>query len=159
MRSMFLPVAALALIGASDEAEIETLHPDPPLMAEEVLERFKGQLNGNTIKIYDGKDVVTIREFLRRNDCRDRLDYAQADPDAEGHAPRPDEPSVTFTDRPLYRRGPGSPENPPLAIYAVDRRENGCGVMVMMGKPDDVRPLPSLSADDHRLMPADGDED
>jgi hypothetical protein len=42
---------------------------------------------------------------------------------------------------PMLEREPASPERP-LAIYAVDRRENGCSVMVMMGNPADIRHVP-----------------
>ncbi len=59
--------------------------------------------------------------------CRDRINHAR---DATGQ-PK------------LFRREPASPERP-LAIYAVDRKYDGCSVMVMMGDPDDVRPLPEV---------------
>jgi len=37
---------------------------------------------------------------------------------------------------------PAEPRDNEFLIWAVDRRENGCGVMVMMGDPDDVRQVP-----------------
>ena len=42
--------------------------------------------------------------------------------------------------RPQFRREP-APAEKPLAIYAVDRREDGCPMIVMLGNPDDVRPM------------------
>jgi hypothetical protein len=29
-------------------------------------------------------------------------------------------------------------------IWAVDRRENGCAVLVAKGDPDDIRPIPKV---------------
>lgn len=42
---------------------------------------------------------------------------------------------------PLLDRGPASPDKP-HRIYAVDKRIDGCAVMVMHGDVTDVRPLP-----------------
>ena len=61
----------------------------------------------------------------RGEECRDRIVHAR---DALGQPP-------------LLRREPASPERP-LAIYAVDRTQDGCSVLVMMGDPDDIRPMP-----------------
>lgn len=55
---------------------------------------------------------------------------------------------------PLLQREPASPEKP-QAIYAVDRRQDGCSVMVMMGDPDDVRPLPLPAEGPPQVIPAD----
>ena len=44
---------------------------------------------------------------------------------------------------PRVQREPAAPEEA-MAIWAVDRREKGCGVMVMMGDLNDVRPLPEV---------------
>jgi len=60
-----------------------------------------------------------------RTTCRDRINHARA---ASGQPP-------------LLRRGPASP-NDPVMIYAVDRRQDGCAVMVVKGDPGDIRPLP-----------------
>ncbi|MGB3711086.1 MAG: hypothetical protein WA985_05305 [Erythrobacter sp.] len=59
--------------------------------------------------------------------CRDRISQAR---EASGQPP-------------LLRREPASPENP-LAIYAVDRTQDGCSVVVMMGEPEDIRPVPEV---------------
>lgn len=50
-------------------------------------------------------------------------------------------------------RQPASPGDP-LLIYAVDRREDGCPVLVMAHRPEDIRPVPDAS-DRPRLFPAD----
>ncbi|KPF65439.1 hypothetical protein IP79_03055 [Porphyrobacter sp. AAP60] len=59
-------------------------------------------------------------------ECRDRITQAR---EAAGKPP-------------LLDREPASPEKP-YHIYAVDRRQDGCAVMVMKGDPADIRPLPS----------------
>lgn len=41
-------------------------------------------------------------------------------------------------------RGTADPEEP-LMIYAVDRRQDGCAVLVVAGDPEDIRPLPEPS--------------
>ncbi len=48
---------------------------------------------------------------------------------------------ATTGEPPLLDRRPASPDRP-LAIYAVERLQDGCPVMVMMGNPGDVRPMP-----------------
>lgn len=61
-----------------------------------------------------------------RKTCRDRINHARA---ASG------QPS-------LMQRGPATPDDP-VMIYAVDRRQDGCAVMVVKGDPSDIRPLPA----------------
>ncbi|KPP93185.1 hypothetical protein [Erythrobacter sp. HL-111] len=41
----------------------------------------------------------------------------------------------------LMHRGPATSDDPPM-IYAVDRRQDGCTVMVVKGDPSEIRPLP-----------------
>jgi hypothetical protein len=53
---------------------------------------------------------------------------------------------------PMLEREPASPERP-LAIYAVDRRENRCSVMVMMGNPADIRPVPEGAESPIAIIP------
>ncbi|MGB3470082.1 MAG: hypothetical protein WBA51_04600 [Erythrobacter sp.] len=62
-------------------------------------------------------------------------------------------PPVAVSNKALFQRKPATPEKP-LAIYAVERRENGCAVMVMMGDINDVRPLPETDEQGYRLLPA-----
>ncbi|MEL6488209.1 MAG: hypothetical protein AAFQ13_13840 [Pseudomonadota bacterium] len=142
MRSLLVPIVALALMGAHDEAVVEIPQTDEPALLAEYQEKLEALKKRNpAAEANEG----SVTRMLERSACRDRLEQAE-----DGA------PSIRFIDRPLFQGRPDTPENPPLAIYAVDRREDGCGMMVMMGNPDDVRPVPSLDADDHRLMPAEG---
>ncbi|MEM6908802.1 MAG: hypothetical protein AAF494_08985 [Pseudomonadota bacterium] len=95
-------------------------------------------------------DLLNERRRAQTPGCRNRFERVQDVQRVEGF-------TIVAPNHPLLRRGPAAPERP-LAIYAVDRREDGCSVMVVMGNPDDVRPLPALEAEDHRLMPADEPE-
>lgn len=56
---------------------------------------------------------------------------------------------------PLLEREPASPEKP-HAIYAVDRKQDGCSVMVMMGNREDIRPLPGPMEGPLQMIPAEG---
>jgi hypothetical protein len=69
--------------------------------------------------------------------CRDRITMAR---EAAGQPP-------------LLDREPASPDKP-HRIYAVDKRIDGCSVMVAMGNPDDIRPLPAPSEGTVIMMPA-----
>ena len=145
MRSMLIPVAAIALMGASDEAAVELPKSDGPALSQDYEAQIKALIErDSTAGLAEGLAL----KGLTRSNCLDRLERAQDDA-GEGA-----DEAVVVSPGPLLRRGPGSPDTPPLAIYAVDRREGRCAVMVMMGDTDDVRPLPELSAEDHRLMPA-----
>lgn len=73
---------------------------------------------------------------LARTDCTDRI-----------HTIREE------SGQPTLDRQPASTEDT-LLIYAVDRREDGCPVLVMAHRPDDIRPVPAAS-DHPRLFPAD----
>jgi hypothetical protein len=69
-------------------------------------------------------------------ECRDRITHARA---AAGKPP-------------LLEREPASPAKP-YHIYAVDRRQDGCAVMVMKGDPADIRPLPARPDGLVRMIP------
>ncbi|MDC8753276.1 hypothetical protein OIK40_01315 [Erythrobacter sp. sf7] len=56
---------------------------------------------------------------------------------------------------PLLDRAPASPERP-HRIYAVDKRIDGCAVMVMHGDVSDIRPLPARPEGPVLQMPARG---
>lgn len=146
MRAGLIPALAFALVGASDEAEAPVPQPDQQSLVEEYRDKLEALKRRDTAaEIAQG----AVLQGLKPSNCNDRLERARDEA----------EEAVVITPGPLLRRGPNTPDSAPLAIYAVDRREGGCAVMVMMSEPKDVRPLPSISADDHRLMPADGDED
>lgn len=69
--------------------------------------------------------------------CRDIINKARAD---AGQAP-------------LLEPEPASPDKP-HHIYAVDRREGGCSVMVMAGAPGGIRPLPAPMEQPVQPIPA-----
>ncbi|MDJ0977695.1 MAG: hypothetical protein QNI87_04095 [Erythrobacter sp.] len=144
MRAVLIPVLAFACMGASDEAGVEIPQPDESALFGEYQEKLEALKKRN---LAAEPNEGSLTRLLQRSACRDRLERAQED------AQKP----LLVQPRPLLRRGPDTPEQPPLAIYAVDRRENGCGMMVMMGNPEDVRPVPVFNAEDHRLMPANAD--
>jgi hypothetical protein len=54
---------------------------------------------------------------------------------------------------PKLERDTASPDEP-LMIAAVDKRIDGCAVMVMHGNTSDVRPLPEFQEGQGQLMPA-----
>jgi hypothetical protein len=54
---------------------------------------------------------------------------------------------------PKLERDTASPDEP-LLIAAVDKRIDGCAVMVMHGNTSDVRPLPEFQEGSGQLMPA-----
>ena len=101
-----------------------------------------------TIKIIRRKDgVISEEEIPLRRSRKLPLAKSQAQCDQARMSAKNDGVESGF------RREPASPEKP-LAIYAVDRREDGCAVMVMMGNTDDVRPLPRISEGQALLLPA-----
>lgn len=96
------------------------------------------------ISIEDTKERVAIEtvervrpDAINDQNCRDKISNARQ----------------LLGQPPLLNREPASPTNPHL-IYAVDRRQDGCSVMVMKGDPDDIRPLPSRM-EGSPLLPAD----
>ena len=72
-----------------------------------------------------------------RATCRDRIEEVRA---ASGQPP-------------LIQRGPATPDEA-LLIYAVDRRQDGCAVMVVKGDPSDIRPVPEQRENAELLWPA-----
>lgn len=84
--------------------------------------------------------VPAIRELApiapTPEQCRDRITQAR---DAAGKPP-------------LLDRGPASPDRP-YHIYAVDKRIDGCAVMMMHGDVNDVRPIPQRAEVVGRIIP------
>ena len=90
----------------------------------------------------DTRDVTTpvIRSLSPSPEfCRERITHARE----------------TSGQPPLKDRGPASADNPYL-IHAVDKRIDGCAVMVMMGDAKDIRPLPAKPEGPVLLIPAAG---
>lgn len=78
-----------------------------------------------------------LQPFTRSDEqCRDVISHARQE------AGKP----------PLLEREPASPDKP-YHIYAVDRRQDGCAVMVMHGDPADIRPLPARPEAPERMIP------
>ncbi|MEM6475615.1 MAG: hypothetical protein AAF687_05555 [Pseudomonadota bacterium] len=135
MRFLTLVIAAPLLIAASDKAETPaTEAPTPREQTEELPRQDLATTDLEAVEIGN-----VLRDF---HTCRDRISKVR------------EEAGQT----PLLNREPASPDKP-LAIYAVDRRVDGCNVMVMKGDPSDIRPLPKPAEGPMRLMPADEDED
>ena len=119
MQIALAPVFAFALIGGAD---VPTEH------TSSLIEQYKGELRSAQAlpKAVEANRVEqALRAVRRLKECRDRVMSAREDAGLS----------------PLLNREPASPEKP-YAIYAVDRRQEGCSVMLMMGTRDDIRPLP-----------------
>ena len=86
-------------------------------------------------KKWDRQSEFGVEE---REDCRDRIEKARAE-----------------AGQLKLEREPASPDKP-LMIYAVDRKEYGCSVLVMKGDVDDIRPIPEEMEGENRqfLVPA-----
>jgi hypothetical protein len=67
--------------------------------------------------------------------CRDRIHKAREE---AGQPPLDREPATG---------------DEPMAIWAVDRREDGCAMLVAMGDAEDIRPIPRIE-ENHLLRPA-----
>ena len=157
MRVVLAPIAAFLCIAATGEAQKPGEEPkDQDAVIQELRDRiFEYRL----LQAIEGALGIPKSNPLAQglnipsalnSQCRDRLEAVD-----EPERPTTD-PSFRFS-LPLFERKPDTASEP-LAIYAVDRRENGCGVMVMMGNRDDIRPVPITNPKDYRLMPADGFE-
>ena len=152
MRALLIPVLGFTVMAANDETQVEPSVPgNSPLVQE--YQEARAVLKNREALAKLGKTVegpVALR--TARSVCRDRLERVQdAEEGLETSTPDP------LANLRLFRRQPNTPETP-LAIYAVDRRENGCGVMVMMGDINDVRPVPMTNPSDYRVMPAEDDD-
>ena len=137
MRLIMLSIAAFALSGAAyaddsadhiqDTAKAIVLPLDNPAYV-------RTSAQGRLIERVQNQAVPSDKE------CRDRITQARES------AGKP----------PLLDRAPASPDNP-HHIYAVDRRQDGCSVMVMKGDPADIRPLPEAADGPIVLTPAESE--
>ncbi len=162
MRIILLPIAALALVAADDAAvEAEAEQADIPteqggridippalllpsyqltsrqlemiaeaqIKAAEPLETPSSSEPPSSIARMLADGEISLGEINligpSSEECRDRITRARE----------------AFGKPPMLEREPASPDKPHL-IYAVDRRQDGCSVMVMKGDPDDIRQLP-----------------
>lgn len=124
MRAVLLPICAFALIGASGET--------PQVReAETTLERPDSEALAQLLR--DPSEVTTPNDFGR---CADRIRQARKE-----------------LGLPQLKNEPASPDRP-LLFYAVNRIEEGCGVLVMKGNPNDIRPIPEPPEGPIRMIPA-----
>lgn len=70
------------------------------------------------------KPWSSVESAERTRQCRDRIERARAE-----------------AGKPKLERQPASPEKP-LLMYAVDHRVDGCGVLVPVSDPADIRQPP-----------------
>ncbi|MEE4200625.1 hypothetical protein [Erythrobacter sp.] len=130
MRIILAPAIAFTLIGASGEVAKTPDQQGMAIAAQSVsLERSKA--------IDESVVVLPHARSADKELCNDRITQARE----ENGQP------------PLLDREPASPERP-YAIYAVDREQDGCSVVVMMGDREDIRPLPLPPEKGGALLPA-----
>lgn len=141
MRNIILTSAVLCFAVTSGSADpgtqVQSL--DNPAYSEpsERWESLEDALPDGEIPPIRG---VTLDEITQA-DCRDRIEEAR---EVSGQTP-------------LLQREAASPSDPQM-IYAVDRRQEGCSVMVMMGSHEDIRPLPKRMDEPAQVIPADADQ-
>lgn len=139
MKLVILPVAALALIGATDVDEKDVTLPEP---TETVVLPFD---NPSYLRTQAQSRLIerAQKEALPSDEqCRDRITKAR------NEASKADLPD----------REPASPDKPYL-IHAVDKQIDKCAVIVMKGDAKDMRPLPAPAEGPPRVTPAaDADE-
>lgn len=136
MRVLLLPLFAIVVGGATDgETESNSSLREQYEAAAQAVKLRDAQAEAGRIE-------QALRAIRGREDCRDRISKARE----------------LFGKSPLLNREPASPDKPYL-IYAVDRRQDGCSVMVMKGDPDDIRPLPLPSDRPILMIPAESVEE
>ena len=151
MRIFVLPVSAIALVGANEPPANQLDNPaysTPPERWETLDDAVEDAREAGFV-VPDGVRLGDPEDY----ECRDRIHDAR---EASGQPPLPElapQGPEALPGTPLLDRQPASPDRP-QAIYAVDRRQDGCSVMVMMGDPDDIRPLPLPADRFARMIPA-----
>lgn len=133
MKSRILPVAALALIGATDVDEKDVRITDPN---ETIVLPFDNPSYLRTSA--QAKLIKRAQSEASPSDeqCRDRIAKAHNE---GGKSDLPE-------------REPASPDKP-YHIHAVDKLIGGCAVMVMKGDAKVMRPLPALNEAPQELHP------
>lgn len=138
MRLVILSVTALALTGAADAADRAK---DIPATAEAIVLSLDNPTYLRTpaqARLIERAQSETAPTAVPSDaECRDRITKAR---EAAGTPP-------------LLDREPASPDKP-YRINAVDRRQDGCSVMVIKGDPADIRPLPEAADQPIVAMPA-----
>ncbi len=137
MRLVILSIAAFALSGATDTEDRAKHTPDTAEVIALPLDNpsyLRTPAQVSLIERAQSESVPSDEE------CRDRITQAR---EAAGK-------------HPLLDREPASPDKP-YHIYAVDRRQDGCAVMVMKGDPADIRPLPTAPEGPIVVIPAESE--
>ncbi|WP_298466412.1 hypothetical protein [uncultured Erythrobacter sp.] len=125
MRSSFLILTALPFLmvpASADDTNLKMPLNNPAYVSP--AKPWTTIENATKPVVYETQRGVRLGT-IDPQDCRDRISKAR---EALGLPPQLD-------------REPASPDKPHL-IYAVDRRQDGCSVMVMKGNRDDIRQLP-----------------
>lgn len=134
MRLIILPVAAFAIIGAT---EVEEKEPQIPETTATIVLPFDNPSYVRTPAQAGLIERAQIEAPPTEEQCRDRITKARA------QTVQPDLPD----------REPASPDKPSL-IGAVDKQIDECVVIVMKGDPSDMRPLPAPSEGPAVVIPA-----
>ncbi|QFT77867.1 hypothetical protein [Erythrobacter sp. THAF29] len=124
MRVVLLPICAVALIGASGET---------PQVSEVEPTPETSETPALAQLLRDPSEVTTPNDFGR---CADRIRQAREE-----------------MGLPELKNERASPDRP-LLFYAVNRIEEGCGVLVMKGNPNDIRMIPEPPEGPIRMISA-----
>lgn len=130
MRVIFVPLLAASTIATADTGVDVSGQPSGQ-QAESLVEVVPPEHEAEPVS----RESPVLNPVTAQN-CRDTISQARQE------AGKP----------PLLDREPASPDKP-YHIYAVDRRQDGCAVMVMKGDPSDIRPLPVAPDGPLMLMP------
>ena len=138
MRVIILSVAAFALSGATDGVDRADHNADTAQVIALPLDNPSYVRNPEQARLIERAQNEAAPSDT---ECRDRIARAR---EAAGKPP-------------LLDREPASPDRP-HHIYAVDRRQDGCAVMVIKGNPDDIRPLPTAPDEQAVVTPVDKEQ-
>ena len=135
MRAFTIPALGLLLIGAGEPPRASLDNPAYSVPTEkwQTIDDAIDTANEAGLAVPEG---VSMPEPI---ECRDTIEQTR---EASGQSP-------------LLDREPATPDRP-YAIYAVDRRQDDCSVMVMMGDRNDIRQLPAPADGDPRIPAQDG---
>ncbi len=136
MQTPILSTALLLFLAAVAPALAQEVGDDPP--GDQASAPAESDETMAAMPSYQGPVLAwKTYEDGRPDDviCRDRIHKAREE-----------------TNQPPLDREPATEEEP-LLIWAVDRREDGCAVLVAKGDPDDIRPIPRVE-DGYLLRPA-----
>ncbi len=142
MRYSLLILTALPLIAlpaSADDTVLETPLNNPAFVSP--AKPWTTIETATKPIVYENQRGVRLGAIDPR-ECRDRISKAR---EALGLPPQ-------------LNREPASPDKPHL-IYAVDRRQDGCSVMVMKDNRDDIRQLPLPPRGPFLRIPAEADDE